>query len=103
MKDDVLTLRERAALLQGLPWSGEVVEVAGGPEPAWEVSLKLVMEDVLAEGAVAVTPRLVDWCAHRDAPAQSALAVSTLAIYAAARDEREVLDALTGFTGLGLS
>lgn len=101
--DEGLSLSERALLLDFLAWSSDTVEVKGGPpQTAWEVSLSLVLDDVLGGHAVCgdIKPRLLAWCAAQESPEQKALSLSTLAVYVDAPDE--VVGALSVFTGLAL-
>lgn len=102
--DDMAQLQERVSMLEFLAFSDDKVEVEGTPpQTAWAVSLSLVIDDVLGGDVVCgtITPKLVEWCSHREKPEHGALALSTLAVFAAS-SKGEVIDALTAFTGLPL-
>lgn len=102
--DDMAQLQERVAMLEFLAFSEDTVEVEGAPpQTAWAVSLRIVVDDVLGGDVVCgtITPKLVEWCAAREKPEHGALALASLAVYAAP-SRGEVIDALTAFTGLPL-
>lgn len=110
--DDALTLRERSSLIRQLVWSGDyvmmhredlptdalaIVRVPAHGVPLWALSLKLVLDDVMGEGATDVyIGALCSWCADRISPEESARVLASLAVYSADSDPQTHLIEFVG-------